>query len=118
MRALLIHADGRPEVIEGTFGSELTLIAVLSQAAMAALDESAIHAQQPVPSHVQMNLGERCITILRMPESCWLRVEHEAAITIAQLQDWALPWKTKSAENISKPAPSMTLMDALNFPPI
>lgn len=118
MRALLIHADGRPEVIEGTFGSELTLIAVLSQAALAALDESAIHARQPAPSHVQMNLGERCITFLRMPESCWLRVEHDADMSIDQLQNWALSWRVKSAENISRPVSSMTLMDALNFPPI
>lgn len=56
MRVLLIDEDGRPEVLEGSFGEELTLIAVLTQAALAALDESAFHARQPKSESVQMML--------------------------------------------------------------
>lgn len=114
MRVLLIHEDGRPEVLEGSFGEELTLIAVLTQAALAALDESAFHARQPKPASVQMKLGENCVTLLRLPESRWLRFEHGNEISITELQQWALQKIAPEAEVAAPSARVTTLMDALN----
>jgi hypothetical protein len=37
MNALLIHADGRAEVVFGSFDGDLTQVAVLTQAAVSAL---------------------------------------------------------------------------------
>lgn len=114
MRALLIHEDGRPEVLEGSFGEELTLIAVLTQAALAALDESSALARQPKPESVQMKLGENCVTLLRLPESRWLRLEHGNEISITEIQQWALQ-KTASDAGLKAPSAQVTtLMDALN----
>lgn len=114
MRALLIYDDGRAEVLEGSFGDELTLITVLTQAALAALEESAIHSRLKAPDSVQMNLGDCQVTLLRCSESRWLRLEHDAEITMTHLQAWAI-------EHIpsSPVAPVMTgrvpsLMEALN----
>ena len=115
MRVLLIFEDGRPEVLEGSFGEELTIIAVLTQAALAALDESAFHARQPKSESVQMMLGENCVTLLRLPESRWLRFEHGNEISINELQQWALQKIAPEAEVKAPSARFTTLMEALNI---
>lgn len=118
MRALLIHDDGRPEVLEGSFGEELTLIAVLTQAALAALDESSVHARLPKPEIVQMKLGEISVSLLRLPESRWLRVEHGNEMSITEIQQWALQKITSEAGANAPSSRVTTLMDALNVAPL
>lgn len=107
MNALLIHADGRAEVIFGSFDGELTKVAVLTQAAVSALEEKA-----PCQG-LQCRHTDHWITLLRRGQGAWLRVQHEPNVSLENIEAWA--------ESLPPPQPTMrsspriqSLADALN----
>ena len=115
MNALLIHPDGRPEVVFGQIDGDLTTIAVLTQSALSALEAAAGQAGQSSLSSVQLHHDECCITILQMPDDRWLRVQHESGASVTQVRQWAE--QNLKPKEPAKPAVSRvtSLADALNI---
>ncbi|MES2593805.1 MAG: hypothetical protein V4662_00635 [Verrucomicrobiota bacterium] len=113
MNAILIHADGTAEVVFGDFSGDLTPVAVLTQAAVAALEESA------GPSRIiQCHQSEQCISFVRRDDGSLLRVTHELGVPAEQVLEWALklqPAKTEKQAPASGPLRVPTLADALNI---
>ena len=107
MNALLIHADGRAEIVFGSFDGELTQVAVLTQAAVSALEENASC------QGLQCRHADHWITLLRRPENAWLRVQHDPHVSLENIEAWA--------ESLPPPQPIVrstpriqSLADALN----
>ena len=115
MNALLIHPDGRPEVVFGQIDGDLTTLAVLTQSALSALEAAAIQSGESSIASLQLQHEDCCITILPLPPERWLRVQHESGASVAQVREWAeqnVPINTPT-----KPAASRitSLVDALNI---
>ncbi len=113
MNAVLIHADGTAEVVFGEFSGDLTSVAVLTQAAVSALEESAGTSQI-----IQCHQSGACISFVRREDGSWLRVTHQPGVPAEQVRDWALKLRSNK---ISGQAPSSgplrvpSLADALNI---
>ncbi|GEP43465.1 hypothetical protein [Brevifollis gellanilyticus] len=113
MNAVLIHADGTAEVVFGEFSGDLTSVAVLTQAAISALEESAGTSQI-----IQCHQSGACITFVRREDDSWLRVTHEAGVPAEQVREWGLKLKsnkTSGKSSISGPLRVPSLADALNI---
>lgn len=107
MNALLIHADGRTEVVFGSFDGDLTKVAVLTQAAVSALEENA-------PSQgLQCRHADHWVTLLKREQDAWLRVQHEPDVSLENIEAWAdsLP---PPRPTMRPQAPIQSLADALN----
>ena len=107
MNAVLIQADGRADVVFGSFDGDLTKVAVLTQAAVSALEENA-----PCQG-LQCRHADHWITLLRRSQGAWLRVQHEPNVSLENIEAWA--------ESLPPPQPTMrstpriqSLADALN----
>ena len=107
MNALLIHADGRTEVVFGSFDGDLTKVAVLAQAAISALEDNA-----PCEG-LQCRHADHWISLLRRAEGAWLRVQHEPNVSLENIEAWA--------DSLPPPRPQarpkariQSLADALN----
>lgn len=113
MNAVLIHADGRAEILFGDFSGDLTTAAVLTQAATSALEASA-----GVSHAIQCQQDDAWVTLLRRDDNSWLRVTHEPGVTTDQVREWSSQLKPAKA---ATPAPSTgplrvpSLADALNI---
>lgn len=115
MNALLIHPDGRPEVVFGQIDGDLTTLAVLTQSALSALEAAAGQSGQSSIGSLQLQHEDCCITILPMPPQCWLRVQHESGASVAQVREWAeqnVPTHTPIKPTLSR---ITSLADALNI---
>jgi hypothetical protein len=115
MNALLIHPDGRPEVVFGQIDGDLTTLAVLTQSALSALEAAAIQSGESSMGSLQLQHEDCCITILPLPPECWLRVQHESGVSVAQVRVWAeqnVPTHTPIKPTISR---ITSLVDALNI---
>jgi hypothetical protein len=111
MNAILIQTDGRAVVIHGEFSGDLTTIAVLTQAAISALDA----ASGVVNTAVQCHQDSSCITLLRHDDGAWLRVEHERGLCVEQIIHWAESLPPPPATVITTPSARATsLADAMN----
>ena len=113
MNAILIHADGTAEVVFGEFAGDLTTTAVLTQAAVSALEESGGESQM-----IQCHHSDRSITLVRRDDGTWLRVTHELGVPMEQVRDWALqlkPERVKPQAPGSGPLRIPSLADALNI---
>ena len=111
MNALLIHADGRAEVAFGDFPGDLTTAAVLTQAVISALESNG----KPCKA-VQSQQAETWVTLLKHDDECWLRVTHEAGVTVEQVREWAKTLRPVKAKHSSaQPALRTSLADALNI---
>jgi hypothetical protein len=115
MNALLIHPDGRAEVVFGQIAGDLTTLAVLTQSALSALEAAAGQAGQSSIHSLQLHHEDSCITILQIPQDRWLRVEHESGASVPQVRQWA-------EQNVQDKAPAKpvaarvtSLADALNI---
>jgi len=109
MNAILIQPDGRAEVVFGEFSGDLTAIAVLTQAAVSALEESGLSRA------IQCQQDEVWITLLRRDNGSWLRVTHELGVSVEQVSEWASqlqPIKIEAPSPI--PVIRTSLADALN----
>jgi hypothetical protein len=107
MNALLIHADGRAEVVFGSFDGDLTKVAVLTQAAVSALEEDG-------PCHgLQCRHAGHWITLLRRGQGGWLRVQHEPDVSLENIEAWAdsLP---PPQPTVRPPTRIQSLADAMN----
>ncbi len=115
MNALLIHPDGRPEVVFGQIDGDLTTLAVLTQSALSALEAAAGQSGQSSIGSLQLQHEDCCITILPMPPECWLRVQHESGASVAQVREWAE--QNVQIHTPIKPTASRitSLADALNI---
>ncbi len=115
MNALLIHPDGRPEVVFGQIDGDLTTLAVLTQSALSALEAAAGQSGQSSIGSLQLQHEDCCITILPMPPQCWLRVQHESGASVAQVREWA-EQNVQSKKPVRPPETRITsLADALNI---
>ncbi len=109
MNAILIHHDGSAEVVFGEFSGDITAIAVLTQAAVSALEESGISRA------IQCQQDGLWITLIRRENDSWLRVAHEVGVSVEQVREWASQLKPVKAEVApSMPARRTSLADALN----
>lgn len=107
MNAILIHHDGRAEVVFGDFSGDLTAIAVLTQAAVSALEESGLSRA------IQCQQDGLWITLLRRDDDSWLRVTHEVGVSVEQVREWASQLKPVKAEVVpSMPVRRTSLADA------
>lgn len=108
MKALLIHADGRADVLFGESGGDLTKAAVLTQAVLSALESDG-----PCQA-VQCRQDGGWTTLLPVGAGRWLRLSHEPGVTVEQAQEWAaqlpLPPERQSGE------PSLPQSDVPVFP--
>ncbi|MBV6498374.1 MAG: hypothetical protein CJBNEKGG_00596 [Prosthecobacter sp.] len=107
MNALLIHADGRAEVVFGSFDGDLTKVAVLTQAAVSALEEDG-----PCQG-LQCRHADHWITLLKRGQDAWLRVQHEPDVSLENIEAWveSLPPPQPQV----RPAPRIqSIADALN----
>lgn len=111
MNAILIQPDGRASLVYGHFAGDLTTIAVLTQAAISALDA----ASGRVSTAVQCHQDHACITLLRHDDGAWLRVEHERGLSVEQVIQWAesLP-PTPAIAAAAPSARTTSLADAMN----
>lgn len=113
MNAVLIHADGHAEVAFGDFSGDLTTTAVLTQAAISALEASAGESRL-----IQCHQDDACITLVRREDGSWLRVTHEPGVPAEQVREWALQLKLAKARTqapASGPLRVPSLADALNI---
>lgn len=114
---MLIHADGRPEMLMGQQDDQLMSIAVLTQAALAAIDEAAKQAGQTQADALQMHHGQTLVTLVRLSGSRLLRVEHETGVTVEQVREWSrqlTPPPVQKATAPIQPSRVTSLADALN----
>jgi isopenicillin N synthase-like dioxygenase len=111
MNAILIQTDGRASLVYGECSADLTTIAVLTQAAISALDA----ASGAVSTAVQCHQDHACVTLLRHDDGAWLRVEHERGVTVEQVIHWAesLP-PPPAAVVVNTSARTTSLADAMN----
>jgi hypothetical protein len=117
MKAMLIHADGRPEILMGQQDDQLMSIAVLTQAALAAIDEAAKQAGQRPTDAIQLHHGETLVTVLRLSDSRLLRVEHETGVAVEQVREWSRQFTPPAAPKVIAPTQTSrvtSLADALN----
>ena len=115
MNALLIHSDGRPEVVFGQIDGDLTTLAVLTQSALSALEAAAGQSGQSSIGSLQLQHEDCCITILQLPHDRWLRVQHESGASVAQVREWA-EQNVQSKKPVRPPETRITsLADALNI---
>lgn len=111
MNAILIQPDGRASLVYGEVTGDLTTIAVLTQAAVSALDA----ASGKVNTAVQCHQDHACITLLRHDDGAWLRVEHDRGLGVEQVIQWAESLPPPPAAVAAKPSPRTTsLADAMN----
>ena len=113
MNALLIHADGRAEIAFGDFSGDLTTTAVLTQAAVSALEASAGASQA-----IQCQQGDVWVTLLQRDDDTWLRVTHEPGVTTDQVREWSShlkPARSDAAAPSTGPLRIPSLADALNI---
>ncbi len=111
MNAILIQPDGRASLVHGEFSGDLTTIAVLTQAAVSALDA----ASGTTNTAVQCHQDHACITLLRDDDGAWLRVEHQRGLTVEQVIHWAESLPPSPAVVTPKPSARTTsLADAMN----
>lgn len=109
MNAILIHPDGRAEVVFGDFQGDLTKMAVLTQAAVSALEEAGSC------DAVQSRHAAGWITLLKQPGALWLRVQHEPNVTVEQVLQWASTLTPPAPKPQASPsAAGLSLADALN----
>jgi hypothetical protein len=111
MNAILIQPDGRAALVYGDITGDLTTIAVLTQAAISALDA----ASGMVSTAVQCHHNQSCITLLRHDDGAWLRVEHGHGLTVEQVIQWAESLPPQPAVAAAAPSARTTsLADAMN----
>jgi hypothetical protein len=111
MNAILIQPDGRASLVYGEVTGDLTTIAVLTQAAISALDA----ASGVVNTAVQCHQDHACITLLKHDDGAWLRVEHERGLTVEQVIQWAESLPPPPAAVAAAPSVRATsLADAMN----
>jgi len=115
MNALLIHPDGRPEVVFGQIDGDLTTLAVLTQSALSALEAAANQSGESSIGSLQIQHEDCCITMLPLPPERWLRVQHETGASVAQVREWA-ELNLQPQEPVRPPITRITsLADALNI---
>jgi hypothetical protein len=118
MNAILIHADCRTQLLSGEMPSDLTTIAVLTQAATSALDEISTRSSKGWLTEMHLRNEHGCTTLFRISPETWLRVEHEVSDSIDQVREWARQLVQPSTPEESAPVPSnrvTSLADALNM---
>ncbi len=98
MNAILIHPNGRAEVVFGEFRGDLTQVAVLTQAALSALDENGNCEA------VQSRHSQGWITVLPAKAGRWLRLSHAPGITVEDAQAWATSLPLPCVEAELRPA--------------
>jgi predicted regulator of Ras-like GTPase activity (Roadblock/LC7/MglB family) len=117
MNALLIHSDGRTQVLSGDAPVDPMTIAVLTQAATSALDEVSTRTDQGWLTEVHLRNEHGRTALFRINPETWLRVEHEESDQIDQVREWARQLMQSSpTEVLATPTTSRisSLADALN----
>jgi hypothetical protein len=107
MNAIIIHQDGRAELVFGEHSGDLTPLAVLTQAAVAAFEQEGGKS-----SAIQCYHEKTWVTLLRQEDDSWLRVCHEAGVTAEQVRAWAA--SLQPAKPKPPPGRITSLADALN----
>ena len=118
MNAILIHADGRTQILSGELPADLTTTAVLTQAATSALDEISTRSNKGWLTEMHLRHEHGCTTLFRLSAETWLRVEHEIEMPIDQVREWARQFVTTSEPEESAPISTSrvtSLADALNM---
>lgn len=117
MDALLIHADGRTQVLSGEPECDTATI-VLTQAATAALDEVSSRTGQGWLTEVHQRHEKGHTALFRIDPETWLRVQHGESEPLEQVREWArhLMQSIKPNQGVAPAAASRvtSLSDALN----
>ena len=118
MNALLIHSDGRTQVMSGETPTDPMTIAVLTQAATSAMDEVSKRTAKGWLTEMLLRHEQGCTTLFRISPETWLRVEHEESDPVDQVREWARQLVQPVVAEESAPVPVSrvtSLADALNM---
>jgi hypothetical protein len=97
MNAILIHPEGRAEVVFGEFIGDLTQVAVLTQAALSALEAGG------ACEALQSRHASAWITLLPASGGRWLRLSHAPGMTVEEARAWAATLPLPCVETERRP---------------